>query len=66
MSSNAAAAGGGSVFGYVILAVQGIPVQTMFEVFVFGLIGGMAGILGRYLIEFIAKKVFKKHKKDEK
>lgn len=66
MSNNATSASIGSVFGYVVLAVQGIPIQTMFDVFVFGLIGGMAGILGRYFIEFLAKKIFKKSKKDEK
>jgi len=68
MSSNAAAAGGGSVTGFILLSIQGIPLQSMVEVFIFGLIGGIAGILGKLLAEFIVRKIKKlfKIKSNEK
>ncbi|MDD2345199.1 MAG: hypothetical protein RBS19_03295 [Bacteroidales bacterium] len=56
MSNNIASATGGTMFGYIIIAVQGIPLQSMMEVFIFGVIGGLAGILGKVLAEWIVRK----------
>ncbi len=57
MSYNTASASGGTITGFVLLTVQGIPMQNMIEVFTYGLIGGLAGILIKILMEFIVKKI---------
>lgn len=62
MSNNVTAGAGGSIFGMVSLAVQNIQVQSMVEVFAYGIVGGIAGILGKIIAELIVrkfKKVFK-------
>lgn len=69
MSNNATAGGGGAVLGMISLFIQNAQVQTAVEVFIYGIIGGIAGILGKMLAVWIAKKfkqIFKIEPKQKK
>jgi len=59
MSNNATAGGGGAVLGMISLFIENAQVQTAVEVFAYGVIGGIAGLLGKIIMEWIAKKIRK-------
>ena len=59
MSNNATAGGGGAVMGMISLFIQNAQVQTAVEVFAYGVVGGIAGIVGKIIAEWIAKKIRK-------
>lgn len=56
MSNNTTAGFGGSILGIISLFVQQVQIQTAVEVFVYGVIGGIAGILGKMICVWIIKK----------
>ena len=59
MSNNTTAGAGGSIMGVISLFIQQAQIQTAIEVFIYGLIGGIAGILGKMLAVWVAKKIKK-------
>jgi H+/Cl- antiporter ClcA len=59
MSNNVTAGAGGYVMGMISLFIQQVQIQSMVEVFIYGVIGGIAGIVGKILAEWIAKKIRK-------
>ena len=56
MSNNLASGAGGSILGVISLFVQNVQIQTAVEVFAYGVIGGVAGILGKILAQWVIKK----------
>jgi len=57
MSNNATAAGGGSILGMISLMIQHVEIQSVFEVFAYGVIGGIAGIIGKNIAVWAIKKI---------
>jgi len=49
-----------------LLAINASTVSNAAEVFLFGLIGGIAGILGKMLVQWVTKKIKTKTEKSEK
>jgi len=58
MSNNTTAGASGMITSFVLM-IYSIPVQSMLEVFIFGLIGGIAGILGKTLCDYMIRKIRK-------
>jgi hypothetical protein len=62
----------GSVMGVINMFIQSTQVQAAIEVFAYGILGGIAGIVGKVLAEWIVKKIRKifkiepKHKRSGK
>lgn len=46
-----------------LLAINAQTVSNAAEVFIYGLIGGIAGILGKMLVQWITKKIKQKRQK---
>lgn len=49
-----------------LLAINASTVSNAAEVFLYGLIGGIAGILGKMLVQWVTKKIKQKNGKSEK
>lgn len=56
MSNNVAAGAGGYILGMVSLVVEQVQLQSVVEVFTYGIIGGIAGIIGKNIAIWIIRK----------
>lgn len=65
MSKDALISGTSGMTATVLLTVNTSLITNMVEVFVVGVVGGAAGLVGKMLVQYLAKKINKKKQLEE-
>ncbi|MGI6319764.1 MAG: hypothetical protein ACOXZK_02105 [Bacteroidales bacterium] len=65
MSKDALISGTSGMTATVLLTVNTSLITNMMEVFVVGVVGGAAGLVGKMLVQYLAKKINKNKQLEE-